>query len=174
MRWTTLQCSFLMFSMSNRFSPLLYHWMNFYSILGSYEFLLAFVEELFFLKHFIRHKKTKKQKNLHRNISYHYCNFQSCRYWSWAYLKSMNLMELSFDTCSGFCINSCVWKQWSFAISFIGFLWQYMTIVYIKCASSISNVHKGIASGSQHQNVNHRLFNIVSQIVKRIACGGNI
>jgi hypothetical protein len=37
--------------------------MNFYSILGSYEFLLAFVEELFFLKHFIRHKKTKKQKN---------------------------------------------------------------------------------------------------------------
>jgi hypothetical protein len=49
-----------------------------------------------------------------------------------------------------------------------------MTIVYIKCASSISNVHKGIASGSQHQNVNHRLFNIVSQTMKIIACGGNI
>jgi hypothetical protein len=87
-------------------------------------------------------------------------------------------MELSFDTWNGFCINSCVWKQWSFATSFIGFLWQYMTIVYIKCASSISNVHRGIASGSQctsqHQNVNHRLFNIVSQTMKRIACKGNI
>jgi hypothetical protein len=163
--------SFLMFSVSNKFSPLLYHWMNFYSILGSREFFLVSVEELFFKKQFY---KTQEKKNLHINISYHYCNFQCCKYWSWTYLKSMNLMELSFDTCSGFCISSWVWKQWSFAISFIGFLWQYMTIVYIKCASSISNVHKGIASGSQHQNVNHRLFNIVSQIVKRIACGGNI
>ncbi len=86
-------------------------------------------------------------------------------------------MEFLFDTCNGFGTSSCVWKGWSFTTSFIGFLWQYMTIVYIICASSISNVHKGIASGSQctsqHQHVNHKLFNIVFQTVKRISCEGN-